>query len=344
VRVRLVDAAVNGVLSNGEQEDGVRAVVVEEYGGPEVLQVRDRDRPEPAAGQLLVELAAAGVNYMDLYGRQGTRPYAGDLPFVPGGEGAGTVAQVGPDVHGVNVGDRVAWAGVPGSYAEQVLVPAERAVPVPAGVELQTAAAVMLQGITAHYLSHSTYPVQPGDVVVVHAAAGGVGLLLTQLVKRRGGTVIATTSTRDKAELARQAGADVVAAYDGFVDAVRGASDGSGAAVVYDGVGASTFDDGLRCLRLRGLMVLYGAASGPVSAFDTARLAGAGSLYLTRPTMGGYIATREELLSRTDELFAWVAPGELDVRIGGTYPLAEAATAHADLAGRRTTGKLLLLP
>ena len=322
----------------------MRAVVVAEYGGPEVLRVRDRERPEPGPGQLLVDLAAAGVNYMDLYGRQGIRPYAGDLPFVPGGEGAGTVAQVGPDVHGVTAGDRVAWAGVQGSYAEQVLVPAERAVPVPDGVELKTAAAVMLQGITAHYLSHSTYPVGPGDVAVVHAAAGGVGLLLTQLVKRRGGTVVGTTSSPDKAQLARQAGADVMADYDGFVHAVKEASGGAGAAVVYDGVGASTFDDGLRCLRLRGLVVLYGAASGPVSAFDTARLAGAGSLYLTRPTMGSYIATREQLLSRTDELFAWVAAGELDVRIGGTYPLAEAATAHADLAGRRTTGKLLLLP
>jgi NADPH:quinone reductase len=322
----------------------MRAVVVAEHGGPEVLRVQERPRPEPGQGQLLVDVAAAGVNYMDVYARQGTRPYAGDLPFVPGGEGAGTVAAVGPGAGGARAGDRVAWAGVSGSYAEQVLVPADRAVPVPDGVDLRTAAAVMLQGITAHYLSTSTHAVQPGDVCVVHAAAGGVGLLLTQLVKRRGGTVVGTTSSPDKAELARAAGADVVAGYDTFVEAVAGASGGSGATVVYDGVGASTFDDGLRCLRPRGLMVLYGAASGPVQGFDTARLSAEGSLYLTRPTMGSYIATREELLARTDDLFGWLGRGELDVRVGGTYPLAEAARAHEDLTARRTTGKLLLLP
>lgn len=335
---------VHSGVTDEEQEDGMRAVVVAEFGGPAVLQVQDLERPEPGPGQVLVDVVAAGVNYMDVYGRQGTPPYAGALPFTPGGEGAGTVAAIGPGVESPAVGDRVAWAGVSGSYAEQVLVPADRAVPVPPGVELQTAAAVLLQGITAHYLSHSTYPIQPGDVAVVHAAAGGVGLLLTQLVKRRGGLVVATTSTPDKAELARQAGADVVTTYDGFVDAVKDASGGSGAAVVYDGVGATTFDAGLRCLRLRGMMVLYGAASGPVTAFDTARLAGGGSLYLTRPTMGSYVATREELLGRTGELFGWIAASELDVHVGGTYPLAEAARAHEDLTGRRTTGKLLLLP
>ena len=322
----------------------MRAVVVAEYGGPEVLQVQERPGLRPAAGQVLVDLVAAGVNFMDVYGRQGMPPYAGDLPFVPGGEGAGTVSAIGPGVEGIAPGDRVAWAGVTGSYAEQVLVPADRAVPVPDGVELTTAAALMLQGITAHYLSHSTYAVQPGDVVVVHAAAGGVGLLLTQLVKRLGGFVVATTSTPGKADLARQAGADVVATYDGFVDAVQQASGGTGAAVVYDGVGASTFDDGLSCLRPRGFMVLYGAASGPVTGFEPARLAGGGSLYLTRPTMAHYVATRPELLARTGDVFGWVAAGELDVRVGGTYPLAEAARAHQDLTGRRTTGKLLLLP
>lgn len=332
------------VVSDDDQGDDVRAVVVSEYGGPEVLRLQDWQRAEPGSGQLVVDLAAAGVNYMDVYGRRGTRPYAGDLPFVPGGEGAGTVIEVGPGVDGVSPGDRVAWAGVPGSYAEQVVVPAGRAVPVPEGVELQTAAAVMLQGITAHYLSSSTHPVQPGDVTVVHAAAGGVGLLLTQLVKRRGGVVVATTSSQEKAELARAAGADVVTTYDGFVDAVQEASGGTGATVVYDGVGASTFDDGLRCLRPRGLMALYGAASGPVDSLDTARLASAGSVYLTRPTMKSYIATREELLWRTDDLFGWLLAGELDVRVGGTYPMAEAARAHEDLTGRRTTGKLLLVP
>ena len=322
----------------------VRAVVVQEYGGPEVLVVRDRTAPRPGPRELLVQVAAAGVNYMDVYARQGTRPYAGDLPFVPGGEGAGTVVETGFDVREVAVGDRVAWAGVGSSYAEQVVVPADRAVPVPDGVALPAAAAVMLQGITAHYLSQSTFEAQPGDVAVVHAAAGGVGLLLTQLLVRRGVTVVATTSTPDKGELARAAGAQVVTGYDGFVDAVRGAGDGRGAAVVYDGVGRTTFDDGLACLRSRGLMALYGAASGPVDALDTARLAGGGSLYLTRPTMGSYIATREELLSRTDDLFRWMATGELDVRIGATYPLADAALAHEDLTGRRTTGKLLLVP
>jgi NADPH2:quinone reductase len=319
-------------------------VVVEEYGGPEVLRLQDRERPGPGPGQVLVDLAAAGVNFMDVYGRLGRPPYAGALPFVPGGEGAGTVAATGPGVDGLAVGDRVAWAGVPGSYAEQVVVPADRAVPVPEGVELQTAAAVMLQGITAHYLCTSTYAVQSGDVAVVHAAAGGVGLLLTQLVKRRGGTVVATTSSPDKAELARAAGADVVTAYEQVVDAVRDVTRRAGAAVVYDGVGASTFDDGLRCLRPRGMMVLYGAASGPVTGFDTARLAGHGSLFLTRPSMAHYIASREELLGRTGDLFGWLAAGELDVRVGGTYPLADAARAHEELAGRRTTGKLLLLP
>lgn len=322
----------------------MRAVVVEEYGGPEVLQVRERDRPEPGPGAVLVDVAASGVNYMDVYGRQGTRPYAGDLPFVPGGEAAGTVSAVGPGVEGVAIGDRVAWAGVNGSYAEQVVVPADRAVPVPGGVELETAAAVVLQGLTAHYLATSTYPVQQGDVVVVHAAAGGVGLLLTQIVKKRGGTVVATTSSPEKGELARAAGADVVTTYEAFGDAVRAAGDGRGAAVVYDGVGASTFDAGLACLRPRGLMALYGAASGPVSGFDTARLSAGGSLFLTRPTLGSYIATREELLSRTDDLFGWIAAGELDVRVGGRYPFEEASRAHEDLTGRRTTGKLLLVP
>lgn len=321
----------------------MRAVVVSEHGGPEVLRLQERADPRPGPGQLLVGLAAAGVNYMDVYARQGARPYAGDLPFVPGGEGAGTVLAVGDGADG-SVGDRVAWAGVSGSYAEQVLVPADRAVPVPEGVELQTAAAVMLQGITAHYLSTSTFQAGPGDVAVVHAAAGGVGLLLTQLLRRRGCTVVATTSSPEKATLASEAGASVVATYDGFVEVVEQVSGGAGAAVVYDGVGAATFDDGLRCLRPRGLMALYGAASGPVTGFDTARLAAGGSLYLTRPTMGSYIATRADLLERTDELFALVAAGELVVRVGGSYPLSEAARAHEDLTSRRSTGKLLLLP
>jgi NADPH2:quinone reductase len=238
----------------------------------------------------------------------------------------------------------VAWAGPGSSYAEQVALPAQRAVPVPDGLSLQVAAAAMLQGMTAHYLSASTYPVREGDVAVVHAAAGGVGLLLTQMVKRRGGVVVGTTSTGEKAELALAAGADHVVRYDRFRAIVDEVTDGAGAHVVYDGVGQATFDDSLAALRPRGMMVLYGAASGPVPPFDPQRLNTGGSLFLTRPTMVHYVADIEELRWRSDEIFDWITKGELDIRIGGTYPLAEAARAHEDLAGRKTTGKLLLLP
>jgi NADPH2:quinone reductase len=322
----------------------MRAVVVREHGGPEQLAADEWPAPEAGPGLLLVDVAAAGVNFMDVYARQGRPPYGGEVPFVPGAEGAGTVTAVGPDVTGFAVGDRVAWTAAPGSYAEQVVVPAVGAVPVPDGVPLEVAAATLLQGLTAHYLCTSTYPVSEGDVAVVHAAAGGVGLLLTQLVKRRGGTVVATTSSPDKAELARGAGADHVAGYDDFGAVVREVTGGAGAAVVYDGVGASTFDASLAALRPRGYLVLYGGASGPVPPFELQRLAAGGSLYITRPTLGHYLADRDELLGRTGDLFGWIAGGELDVRIGGRYPLADAARAHADLAGRRTTGKLLLLP
>lgn len=322
----------------------MRAVVVEEHGGPEVLKVSDWRAPSPGPGQLLVDLAAAGVNFMDIYQREGQPPYHGAVPYVPGAEGAGTVAAVGPDVSGVAEGDRVAWAGVPGSYAEQVLIPADRAVPVPDGVELEVAAAAALQGMTAHYLCHSTYPVTPGDPVVVHAAAGGVGLLLTQMVALRGGIVIATTSTTAKAVLAKAAGADHVTGYEHFTDVVREVTGGSGAAAVYDGVGQATFDASLAALRRRGYMVLYGASSGPVPPFDPQRLNTGGSLFLTRPTLVHYIASRDELLQRANDLFTWIKEGQLTVRIGGRYPLAEPARAHEDLAGRRTTGKLLLLP
>lgn len=322
----------------------MRAVVVERNGGPEVLNVADREPPHAGPGQLVVEVAASGVNFVDIYQRQGNPPYGGNLPYVPGAEGAGTVRAVGDDSTGFSVGDRVAWSSAPGSYAEQVVVPADRAVPVPPGVELRTAAAVMLQGMTAHYLCHSTVPVGAADTAVVHAAAGGVGLLLTQMVKMRGGAVVATTSTREKAELARQAGADHVAEYGGFVSVTRDVTGGAGASVVYDGVGRATFDDGLAALRPRGFMVLYGAASGPVPLFDLQRLNTAGSLFVTRPTLVNYVATREELLWRAGDLFEWIADGRLTVRIGGTYPLAEAGRAHEDLAARRTTGKLLLLP
>ena len=322
----------------------MRAIVVRQHGRPEVLEIAEVPDPRPGPGQLLVDVAAAGVNFMDIYQRQGNPPYASGLPYVPGAEGAGTVAAVGPDVQGFADGDRVAWTGVPGSYAERVVVPAGSAVPVPGGIDLQVAAAVMLQGLTAHYLSNSTYPVAGGDHVVVHAAAGGVGLLLTQMVKMRGGIVIGTASTTAKAVLAQEAGADHLAGYDDFAAVTGQVTDGAGAAAVYDGVGLTTFDDSLSALRPRGYMVLYGAASGPVPAFELQRLAAGGSLYITRPTLGSYLASRDELLSRTADLFSWIGQGKLSVRVGGTYPLGEAVRAHEDLGGRRTTGKLILLP
>lgn len=322
----------------------MRAVLVTSHGGPEVLEVAERDTPAPGPRDVLVDVAAAGVNFSDIYSREGRPPYAHEVPYVLGAEGAGRVSAVGGEVAGIAVGDMVAWTGVPGSYAEQVLVPADRAVPVPDGVDPETAAAVLLQGCTAHYLACSTWPISDGDVAVVHAAAGGVGLLLTQIVRLRGGTVIATTSGGEKADLAREAGAQHVAGYDDYLEVVREVTGGAGAHVVYDGVGRTTFDRSLSALRRRGLMVLYGAASGAVPPLEVPRLQSGGSLYLTRPTLTDYTATREELLARTGELFGWIAEGRLSVRIGGRYPLSEAARAHQDLAGRRTTGKLLLLP
>jgi len=322
----------------------MRVVVGERLGGPEVLSVTEREVLRPGPGEVVVHVAAAGVNYMDIYQREGIGNYRTEPPFVPGVEGAGTVAALGEDVRTLAVGDRVAWAGPGSSYAEQVALPAHLAVPVPDGVTLQVAAAAILQGITAQYLSASTYPVREGDITVVHAAAGGVGLLLTQMVKRRGGIVIATTSGGEKEELARGAGADHVVGYDRFRDIVDEVTDGAGAHVVYDGVGKDTFDDSLAALRPRGMMVLYGAASGQVPPFDPQRLNSGGSLFLTRPTMVHYVADTEELRWRAGEVFGWIAKGELDVRIGGTYPLADAARAQDDLAARRTTGKLLLLP
>ncbi|MGD0241464.1 MAG: quinone oxidoreductase [Streptosporangiaceae bacterium] len=322
----------------------MRVVVGERLGGPEVLSLTERETPRPGLGEVVVDVAAAGVNYMDIYQREGAGNYRPDPPFVPGAEGAGTVSAVGEGVTHLGVGDRVAWAGPGSSYAEQVALPARRVVPVPEGLSLQVAAAAMLQGMTAHYLCVSTYPVSEGDVAVVHAAAGGVGLLLTQMIKRRGGIVVATTSGGEKAALARGAGADHITGYDAFRSVVDDVTDGKGAHVVYDGVGKDTFDDGLAALRPRGMMVLYGAASGPVPPLDPQRLNSGGSLFLTRPTMVHYIAADDELRWRSGEVFDWIAKGELDVRIGGTYPLADAAKAQEDLAARRTTGKLLLLP
>jgi NADPH:quinone reductase len=321
----------------------MRAVMVQRLGGPEVLSVAERPDPRPGPGQIVVHTVAAGVNYMDIYQREGRGGYVLEPPFALGSEGAGTVSAVGEEVAGLAEGDLVAWARVNGSYAEQVTVPAGLAVRVPPGVPPRVAAAVLLQGLTAHYLCSSTYPVHDGDVAVVHAAAGGVGLLLTQLIKRRGGVVIATTSN-GKAELARLAGADRVTSYASFRDVVTEVTSGRGAHVVFDGVGQSVFDDGLAALRPRGMMALYGAASGPVPPVDPQRLNSGGSLFLTRPTLAHYMADRAELEWRAGELFGWVADGELDVRICQTYPLDQASRAHEDLAGRRTTGKLLLIP
>jgi NADPH2:quinone reductase len=324
----------------------MRVIQVEQRGGPEVLTVAEQPAPQPGPGQIVAEIAAAGVNYMDIYQREGAGGYRPPLPFVTGGEGAGTIIAVGADVTDLAVGDRVAWVG-PGSYAEQVVLPADRVVPVPDGISTELAAAAILQGMTAHYLVTSTYPVRPGDVTVVHAAAGGVGLLLTQMVKLRGGIVVATCSGGaggEKHNLARGAGADHVAGYDGCRAVLEEVTGGVGAHVVYDGVGQATFDDSLAALRPRGMLVVYGAASGQVPPFDIQRLNSGGSLFLTRPTLAHYIATTEELRWRAREVFDWIASGKLDVRIGGRYPLADAARAQQDLAARRTTGKLLLIP
>ena len=322
----------------------MRAVIVTRPGGVDVLRVEERPTPTPGENEVVVDVAAAGVNFMDIYSREGRPPYRRETPFVLGAEGAGTVSAVGAGVTTVAPGDVVAWTGVPGSYAEQVVVPADRAVPVPSGVDPRTAAAVLLQGCTAHYLATSTWPIGTGDVAVVHAAAGGVGLLLTQIVRLRGGVVVATTSGGTKADLAREAGAQHVAGYDDYVDVVREVTGGAGADVVYDGVGAATFDGSLTALRRRGLLVLYGAASGPVPPFELQRLQTGGSLFVTRPTLGDYVATRAELTARTDDLFEWITTGRLSVRVGDTYPFADAARAHEDLAARRTVGKLLLVP
>ncbi|MGY1672585.1 quinone oxidoreductase family protein [Geodermatophilus sp. SYSU D00710] len=314
----------------------VQAVVVERTGGPEVLQARDLPDPEPGEGQVLVDVEAVGVNFRDVYEREGRPPYGGRLPAVVGAEGAGTVA---------GTGERVAWLDVPGSYATRVAAPRDRLVPVPDGVPAELAAAVVLQGCTAQYLAADSYPVSEGDWAVVHSAAGGVGLLLTQLVRARGGHVLATVSTEDKAELARAAGADdVVVGYAGFPERVRELSGGEGAAVVYDGVGRATFAAGLTALRPTGRMVLFGAASGQPEPLPLQQLAAHGSLYVQRPTLGTYTRTPQLLRERVGAVLDLVASGRLDVRIGGRYPLREARRAHEDLEARRTTGKLLLLP
>ncbi len=320
----------------------MRATVITKHGGPEVLELRDEPEPQPGDGELLVALEAAGVNYRDVYERAG-RGYAGHSrpPLIGGVEGAGTVLE--SHSSDFAAGDRVGWVAAPGSYAERVVVPAAGAVALPPGCSGELAAAALLQGMTAHYLCVSTYPVQPGDDVLIHAAAGGVGLLLTQLVKLRGGRVIATTSGGEKTVLASKAGADDVIGYDGFAERVKELTDGKGVEVVYDAVAKDTLDGSLASLKPRGMLVLYGQASGAAPPYQLDDLR-AGSYYVTRPGLPAYTATREELLWRADEVLARIASGGLAVRIGGRYPLADAARAHADLEARRSTGKLLLVP
>jgi NADPH:quinone reductase len=300
------------------------------------------DTPEPGPGQVLVQLAATGVNFVDTYFRTGLYPRP--VPYTPGGEGAGAVVAVGEGVDTPKVGDRVASTELAGAYARFALAPADRVVPVPDGISDEVAAAVLLQGMTAHYLLHDSYAVRPGDTVLVHAAAGGMGLLLTQLATKLGARVIGTVSTPEKEKLARQAGAVEVIGYDGVAARVRELTGGEGVPAVYDGVGRDTFDASLASLRPHGTLVLYGYASGPVPAFDLNRLQTGGSLFVTRPTLAHFIPSREELVRRAGDVFGWIADGSLHVAIGGRYPLADAGRAHEDLEARRTTGKLLLVP
>ena len=322
----------------------MKAIQVKQPGGPEVLELVDVPVPEPKANEAVVKLAASGVNFIDVYQREGR--YKVPLPFVLGQEGAGVVTAVGSNVTAVNAGDRVAWTGLLGGYAEYAAVPADRLVAIPDGVTDQQAAAAMLQGMTAHYLCHDTYALKRGETALVHAAAGGVGLLLVQMAHNIGARVLATVSTEEKAKLAREAGADEVILYtkSDFEAETRRLTNGQGVHVVYDSVGKTTFEKGLNVLRPRGMMVLFGGSSGAVPPFDLIALSQKGSLYVTRPTLVNYIATREELMSRSGAVFAMISSGKLKLRIAHTYPLADAQRAHRDLEGRKTTGKLLLLP
>ncbi|MFB7874947.1 quinone oxidoreductase [Nocardia sp. NPDC056064] len=321
----------------------MRAIQVSEHGGPEVLRSVELPDPRIGPGQLLVDTQAIGVNFIDTYFRTGLYPQA--TPYIPGSEGTGIVAAVGAEVTGFAVGDRVAWASAPGSYAEKVAVDADVAVRVPEGVEPTVAAAALLQGMTAHYLVESVFRPEPGDPVLIHAGAGGVGLLLTQMAAAKGARVITTVSTDDKEKLSRAAGAAEVLRYgDDLADRVRALTGGAGVAAVYDGVGASTFDASLASLRVRGTLALFGGASGAVPPFDPQRLNAAGSVWLTRPSLGAYTRDRAEFLWRATDVFDGIAAGTLDFRIGATFPLADAARAHTELAARRTTGSIVLLP
>jgi NADPH2:quinone reductase len=322
----------------------MKAIQIHETGGPEVLQLAELPIPEPGPGQVLIRVEAVGVNFIEIYFRKGV--YKATLPIVPGSEAAGTVEKLGPGVTGIEEGDSVASASVLGSYAEYALVPAAQLIKVPSRVTPEQAAAVMLQGMTAHYLAYSTYSLKPGDTALVHAGAGGVGLLLTQIASRLGAHVITTVSTAEKAELSREAGAVEVILYteQDFEAEVKRLTGGKGVDVVYDSVGKTTFESSLNCLRPRGMLALFGASSGPVPPFDLIQLSGKGSLFITRPTMWHYIATRAELEWRAGDVLGWAAKGELKLRTEFIYPLAEAAQAQTDLEERKTTGKILLEP
>jgi NADPH2:quinone reductase len=320
------------------------AIQIQQTGGPEVLKLADLPIPEPGPGQVLIRVEAIGVNFIEIYFRKGV--YKAALPLVPGSEAAGTVEELGPGVTGFAAGDAVASVSVLGSYAEYALVSAASLVKVPAGLTMEQAAAAMLQGMTAHYLAYSTHPLKAGETALIHAGAGGVGLLLTQMAKRIGARVITTVSTEEKAELSREAGASDVILYTEkeFEPEVKRLTGGKGVDVVYDSVGKTTFEGSLNCLRPRGLVALFGASSGPVPPFDLIQLSGKGSLFVTRPTLWHYIGTRAELEWRAGDVLGWAASGELKLRTEYLYPLAEAAQAQIDLEARRTTGKILLEP
>lgn len=322
----------------------MNAVQIHEIGGPEVLTLAELPIPTPGPGQVLIKIAATGVNFIEIYFREGR--YKAPLPLIPGMEAAGTVEQLGEGVSGFTVGDHVASTGVLGSYAEYALVPAAQLVKVPAGLDLKQAAAVILQGMTAHYLSHSSFPLKAGDTTLIHAAAGGTGQLLVQMAHAIGARVIATVSTPTKAELARAAGADEVILYTeaDFEAETKRLTGGRGVDVVYDSVGKTTFEKSLNCLRPRGMMVLFGGSSGAVPPFDLIQLSTRGSLFVTRPTLKDYIATRADLDQRAGDVFRWVAQGKLKVRAEHLYSLKDAAQAQIDIASRNTTGKLLLIP
>ena len=322
----------------------MRAIQIDHTGGPEVLVLRDVPDPQPGPGEALIRIEASGVNFIDTYVREGR--YPAKLPFILGQEAAGTIVSLGPPAANTpefKIGDRVVWCSVPGTYAEMAVAPLDRLVRIPEGVSAQQAAAAMLQGMTAHYLAYSTYRIQSGDSVLIHAGAGGVGLLLIQMAKRLGARVFTTVSTEEKAALARQAGADETILYtrENFTDRVRELTGGKGLPVVYDSVGETTFEGSLACLRPRGLMVLFGASSGPVPPFDLIKLSGA-SLFVTRPRLKDYTDTREELNWRASDVLGWVRDGSLKLRLEHSYPLVEAAQAHRDLQARKTTGKVLL--